>query len=286
MDDDVVALESGQLGNAGAHGAGPDDADPLDLGQSGAVRGGGQLAGRFLLEEDADQVVAGVARGQPAGGGTLLGQPRRQAVPDAGADRFQGFDRGRHVVRRPPPHQAVGPTQQDAPADGVRLEQPLPPGQERQALVLPFAVPQGLFDQGAELLAQALVAGGHGIGQAAAQGVAGRQALAAQDQLQGALQADHAHQPLCAAPAGQQAQLDFGQPQLGRGLVVDQPVIAGQGKLQPASQARAADHRQGRHRQRRQLVENRLALGGNRLGLRRGLDLEEVVKIGPGRETR
>ena len=94
------------------------------------------------------------------------------------------------------------------------------------------------------------------------------------------------HQPLRAAPAGQQAQLHFGQPQLGRGLVVDQPVIAGQGKLQPASQARAADHRQGRHRQRRQLVENRLALGGDRLGLRRGLDLEEVVKIGPGRETR
>src|SRR5262249_17830613 len=123
-------------------------------------------------------------------------------------------------------------------------------------------------------------------GQAPAEGVAGVQAPAGQDDLQGPLQPDDARQALGAAPGGQQPQLDLGQPDLGGGLVEDQAVVAGQGQLQPAAQAGPVDDGDGGHGQARQLVEVALAHLRQGDGVVGGGDRQELVEVGPGEEAR
>jgi hypothetical protein len=87
-----AALERGQLGDAGPHRAGADDADLADGGARAA------LLGLLLEEEQADQVVAGRRRGQAADRLALVGQAGGHALGEADFHGPQRLGRGGHVV--------------------------------------------------------------------------------------------------------------------------------------------------------------------------------------------
>jgi hypothetical protein len=69
--------------------------------------------------------------------------------------------------------------------------------------------------------------------------------------LQGPFQTDPSRQALGAAPAGDQTEFDLRQTHLQRaaGALDVEPVVTGQGQLQPAAQADALDVRDGVQRQ-------------------------------------
>ena len=76
------------------------------------------------------------------------------------------------------------------------------------------------------------------------------------DHLDRLLDADDAGQPLRAAPAGNDADFDFGQPDLGRRSVRGNAVIHGERDLSPATHAVAVDEGDGRERQPTQAVKH------------------------------
>src|SRR5205823_5944228 len=93
-------------------------------------------------------------------------------------------------------------------------------------------------------------------------------------------------QALRATPARNQTQLDFRQAKLSARLIQRDAVIASQGKLEAAAQARTVDDGQRRHRQAGQFVEELLTAGGQRSRLFRVLDRGELVQVGAGDEAR
>ncbi len=150
---------------------------------------------------------------------------------------------------------------------------------------MPLALPDGADRQLSELLAQFAFRRGPGIGQPPAKRLGSAQALAIQDDAQARAQTDDARQALGAAPTRQQSQFHLRQTELRARFVEDEAIIAGQGELQAATEARAADGRDGRHRQTRELVEQFLSRRGDRRGAGGVLDGEELVQVGPGDEA-
>ena len=98
--------------------------------------------------------------------------------------------------------------------------------------------------------------------------------------------AEHAGHPGDAAAAGQQAELDLGQADLGAGDVGDDPVVAGERDLEAAAQRRAVDRGDDRLAELLEPAELRLHPGALVVErLRVGLGgLHQVVEVGAGEE--
>ena len=236
------------------------------------------------MQEQADQVAAGGRGSQPSRRLPLVLQAGSGALPQAGADGLQRLARGGHVVGHPAAEQPCGAAVEDAAAEGGRFQQPLPPGAQRQ----PCPPALALRRQRRRLRPidprPALREFAHRIDESPAPSLPCVEPAVAEDHLQGALQADDARQPLRAAPGRDQAELNLGEAELRPRVVDGEAVIAGQGQLQAAAQAGAADHRHGRQAQVGQLGEELLPRGGQRLGLRGTADGSEFVNIGAGHE--
>ena len=117
-------------------------------------------------------------------------------------------------------------------------------------------------------------------------GLLGRDRLAGGDHLDGRIQADQPRQPLGAAPAGDQADLDLGQTDLRVRRCRGEAVVHRQDQLGPAAQAIAVDQGDGRERQLAEAVEN-LVAGSQGPGRLLGRDVGQrgqVVQVGAGDE--
>ncbi len=136
---------------------------------------------------------------------------------DADADRLQRLGRGRHVVPDAAAQDAFGGPEEQAAAQRIRFQEPLPPRPQRQTGERSFALAEAAAGQLGELIAQ-LRFRRQGVGQPQRKRLHGIQPFALQDHSQAPLQADDARQPLRAAPAGQQTQLTSGRPSCVFGL--------------------------------------------------------------------
>ena len=120
------------------------------------------------------------------------------------------------------------------------------------------------------------VAVGDLVDQAGGGALGGVDERACGDELQGLLDADRARQPLRAAGARDDAELDLGQAQLAHVLGGD-AVVAAERQLQPAAQRRAVDGRHDRLGGRLDAVDQLRQVGLLHLGL-------ELGDVGAGRE--
>ena len=225
-----AAVEEGEA-DAGAHGAGAEDADGLDVAQLGVGADARQVGGLALGEE-------GVLQRAGVGAGRRLAEHLALARL-----AFVDRQRGRRLDR----------------IDGrLGRDRPARVAAERGARLLEQAGgDRGLVDlllaDAARRLADLLLGEGNGGGDHIAVGdlvdqpgggaLGGVDEGARGDELQGLLDADRARQPLRAAGARDDAELDLGQAQLAHVLGRD-AVVAAERQLQPAAQRRAVD---GRH---------------------------------------
>jgi hypothetical protein len=109
-------------------------------------------------------------------------------------------------------------------------------------------------------------------------------ALAGQHQVEGRRRADQRGQAQHAAPAGDDAEHDLGQRELGAGFVDDDAMAAGERELQTASHAMAADQCQRRVGHRGEAVEQQpAALDQHARGEHR-IQPRELLDVGAGDE--
>src|SRR5579875_1075867 len=139
--------------------------------------------------------------------------------------------------------------------------------------------------QTGELLAQLVLRGSEGIGQAPAKSFNSVQTLAVQNHTQRPFQTDEARQALRASPSRQQTQFHLRQSKLRAWFVENQSIIAGYSQFQSAAQARAADGCKRRHWHSRELGKQ--LLSARRDGFSAGgiLNAEKFLQIGTGDEA-
>jgi hypothetical protein len=100
-----------------------------------------------------------------------------------------------------------------------------------------------------------------------------------------AARADQPGQPLAAARAGNEAELHFGQTELGLGMIAGDAVGAGERELQPGAQAGAVDGGHHRGGQGLHPTHHLLALETQPLGGALGGEGAELLDIRTGDET-
>ena len=106
--------------------------------------------------------------------------------------------------------------------------------------------------------------------------------LAGQDQVERRRQPHDARQARAAAPGREDPELDLRQADLGLLRVRHDAVVAGEGELGAAAEARAVDRGDGRVRQVRELLEERLHARDERAHVL-GLHVEEFADVGSRR---
>jgi hypothetical protein len=106
-----------------------------------------------------------------------------------------------------------------------------------------------------------------------------------QDEVERRRDAHEARQPLGAARARDEPELDLGHAEHRLRIVGRDAVAAGQRHLEPAAERRAVDGRHHREGQRFQPVEDGLSAARQRLRLDRAADLAEVADVGAGDEA-
>jgi hypothetical protein len=111
----------------------------------------------------------------------------------------------------------------------------------------------------------------------------GRQVAAGQDHVHRGRCADQLRQPGGAAPAGQDAQLHFGQADAG--VVGGHAVTAGQGQFGATAQTVAVDGGNSRYAQGRQLLVDGLATGDRIADRALHIELLELLQVGTGNEA-
>jgi hypothetical protein len=213
-------------GDPAAHGAGADHGRALDLARLDVLGQSGDFRRLALGKEKVTLGLRLIARAQPHEGGAF----QLQRVVERYVDRRpQHLDRGRGRVEAAA---ALG-------VGGYDLLERLRFGAQSCELV--FAVARA---DARPLLRKHLAregdarAGGvafeNFVDQSRRQSVFGRDRLAGQDHRRGFFHADEARQPLRAAGAGNEPELDFGQtePRVGGG----DAEVAGEGDLKPAAE--------------------------------------------------
>ena len=192
--------------DAAAHGAGADDGDPLDIARLCPLGNAGDLGGFALGEEGVTLRLRLVAGHQLEEALALLLQPLVERQVDGRADRVGGGK------RRFQPARLLGQGGDRAGEDrAVGL------GGGELGIVVAQLAQRALLRQ--HLAGKGLAAGGGPfddfLDQAVLERLGGADRIAADDHLDRELGTDRARQPLGAAGARQQAELDLGQAQPG-----------------------------------------------------------------------
>ncbi len=223
-------------GDATAHGAGTDHRDLADFAQRQRGVDAGHLAGLTLGEE---QVAQGLGLRRLHG----FGEQFRLALQADRQRQFAGAlycrqDLLRRQLAAPLVDLAAGIAGEEVGGQrsarlGVQVGR-----LHRGACLQQFA------SEGAGRVQQGIGAGGQTVDQTQFEGARSVQWLAGEDRFQGRFGADQARQALGAAGTGNQAEGDFRQAEARLGL--GDPVAAGHGQLQAATEGQAADR--GDHR--------------------------------------
>ena len=249
--------------DASAHRPGADDGRALDLPGGRARRHVGDL-GRLALGEEGVDLPLGLGRGHALLEELALAlESLREGQRHRRLHRLDALE-GREIA----PRLAL-----DALLEGLEEGRVLAGGLE--LVVRGRDLPEGLL-LGHELLgegdgARAEILAHHLVHDAELLGPRRAHGIAAHDHLEGGLGADQARQPLRAAGARQEAELDLGQPHLPRGD--GDAIVTGQTDLEPAAERRAVNGGHHGLGARFDLLEHAVQIG--RLGR-----LAELADIG------
>ena len=258
-----AAVEKRQR-DAGAHGAGAEDADGLDVAQLGVGADARQVGGLALGEE-------GVLQRAGVGARCRLAEHLPLAcltfADGQGRCRLDGIDGG---LRRDRPARVAGDGSagllEQAGGNGRLVDLLVADAARRFAHLL-----LGKGDSRGDHVAVRDL-----VDETCGGALGGVDERAGGDELQGLLDADGPRQPLRAAGTRDDAELDLGQSQLTHVLGGD-AVMAAERQFQPAAQRRAVDGRHHRLGRGLDAVDQLRQVGLLHLGL-------EFRDVGPGRE--
>ena len=260
----------------GPHEARPHDAKPLHLRRRRGLRGARGLLQLRGGEEDLDQLAGNVRDREAAEQLRLALQPLGEAMPQAVLDGFERRDGPGVVAPRLLEHLLARHAEHQHPAERVAVEQPADnaagpstPGPPAAGQALRRREGDVVKDRGRHQL----------VHDAELVRPLGTLDFACEDHVERGTGADQSGQPLAAAGTRQDAELHFGQPELGLGVISRNPVGAGQRELQPTPQAGTVNSHDDRLRERRDAAQHVLAIGRQPLRFGGRGELDELLNI-------
>ena len=274
-------LRDGRARDTRSHEPRAHDSQTVHLARGRGVRDAEVLLERRRGEEDLDELAGYVRHGQLREQLRLALQAGAHAAPQAVLHRVERRERRGIMPSGLPQHLFARRAEHQAAAERVAVEQPRhdaaatfasgPPPARQPPRRVEGDIPQnGRVDQ--------LVHDPH------PERLLGGFDLAGEDDVECRARADQPGQSLAATGAGQDAELHFGETELGLGVVGRDAVVARERELEPASETRAMDPHGDGLGEARHAVEQLLPVGGEPLGFGRSGEADELLDVRAGDE--